>query len=89
MGGQNGRTGGFYGNAEKAREAGRKGGTISRRGAGSTTQLKIIPQAERIKNLYRRGLSVPQIAKELDIPYSTLLNWVKKEIPEYGVDEEA
>ena len=31
-GGQNGHTGGFYGNPEKAREAGRKGGKVSKRG---------------------------------------------------------
>lgn len=31
-GGQNGHTGGFYGNPELAREAGAKGGRISRRG---------------------------------------------------------
>jgi general stress protein YciG len=30
-GGQNGRTGGFFANRELAREAGRKGGRISRR----------------------------------------------------------
>lgn len=32
MGGKKGTTGGFYANRELAREAGRKGGTISRRG---------------------------------------------------------
>ena len=32
MGGQNGRTGGFYANRNLAREAGRKGGMKSRRG---------------------------------------------------------
>ena len=32
MGGQNGHTGGFASNPELAREAGRKGGMISRRG---------------------------------------------------------
>ena len=31
MGGQKGRTGGFFANRELAREAGRKGGRISRR----------------------------------------------------------
>lgn len=31
LGGKKGRTGGFYNNRELAREAGRKGGTISRR----------------------------------------------------------
>lgn len=33
MGGKLGRTGGFYADRELAREAGRKGGRISRRGA--------------------------------------------------------
>jgi general stress protein YciG len=33
MGGKLGRTGGFYANRDLAREAGRKGGRISRRGA--------------------------------------------------------
>ena len=32
IGGKRGRTGGFYANRELAREAGRKGGKISRRG---------------------------------------------------------
>jgi general stress protein YciG len=36
MGGKLGRTGGFYANRELAREAGRKGGRISRRGKSKT-----------------------------------------------------
>jgi hypothetical protein len=36
MGGKLGRTGGFYANRELAREAGRKGGRISRRGKSTT-----------------------------------------------------
>lgn len=32
IGGQNGHTGGFYGNSELARRAGAKGGRVSRRG---------------------------------------------------------
>ncbi len=37
MGGKLGRTGGFYANRDLAREAGRKGGRISRRGATKKT----------------------------------------------------
>ena len=37
MGGKIGRTGGFYANRELAREAGRKGGRISRRGKSKVT----------------------------------------------------
>lgn len=32
QGGKKGHTGGFYGNSERAKEAGRKGGKISKRG---------------------------------------------------------
>jgi general stress protein YciG len=37
MGGKLGRTGGFYANRDLARQAGAKGGRISRRGASKTT----------------------------------------------------
>ncbi|PJE65688.1 hypothetical protein COU91_00245 [Candidatus Saccharibacteria bacterium CG10_big_fil_rev_8_21_14_0_10_47_8] len=37
MGGKLGRTGGFYANRELARQAGAKGGRISRRGKKTTT----------------------------------------------------
>jgi general stress protein YciG len=37
MGGKLGRTGGFYANRELAREAGRRGGRISRRGVARKT----------------------------------------------------
>lgn len=36
-GGKQGRTGGFFANRELAREAGRKGGTISRRGKSKSS----------------------------------------------------
>lgn len=38
MGGKKGRTGGFFANRELAREAGRKGGRISRRTKAADTQ---------------------------------------------------
>jgi general stress protein YciG len=37
-GGQNGHTGGFFANRELAREAGRRGGRISRRGPAKTAK---------------------------------------------------
>lgn len=41
-GGQNGHTGGFAANRELAREAGRKGGTISRRGPAKKERKIIV-----------------------------------------------
>lgn len=42
LGGRKGRTGGFYANRELAREAGRKGGLISRRSkAGADLKLNV------------------------------------------------
>jgi general stress protein YciG len=41
IGGQNGHTGGFYGNSERARIAGAKGGRISRRGATSSRRVEV------------------------------------------------
>jgi general stress protein YciG len=55
-GGKLGKTGGFYGNSERARIAGAKGGKISRRGPGKT---KVAPKPieptllERLKKAFR------------------------------------
>lgn len=40
-GGHNGHTGGFFANPELAKEAGRKGGKISRRGPSKTKHISI------------------------------------------------
>lgn len=37
QGGKNGHTGGFYNNSERAKEAGRKGGKVSKRGPAKKT----------------------------------------------------
>lgn len=84
IGGQNGHTGGFAANPELARLAGAKGGKISKRGAQSVKAQKIEPQKEKIKKLYSSGYTVPQIAEKLNLPYSSLLKWVKENIPNYG-----
>lgn len=83
-GGQQSRGGGFTNNPALAAKAGAIGGRKSKRGRGGTIATKIEPQAEKIKELYRQGLSVPQISEELDISYNILLKWVKAEVPEYG-----
>ena len=84
IGGTNGHTGGFAANPALARIAGSKGGKISKRGANSVKVQKIEPKKEKIEELYKRGYTVPQIAKKLNLPYSSLLSWVKENIPGYG-----
>lgn len=88
LGGQHSHTGGFYGNPERARIAGCKGGQISRRGAGSVTKTKIEPNAEKIEKLYYDGMSIPQIAQKLDIPYGALLKWAKEELVGYQAKDD-
>lgn len=84
IGGKNGHTGGFAANPELARRAGSKGGRISKRGAESVRLKKIEPQKKKIQDLYAYGYTVPQISEKLDIPYTSLLKWVKENIPNYG-----
>lgn len=84
IGGQRSRGGGFTHNPALAAKAGAIGGRKSKRGEGGMVTAKIEPQAEKIKELYRQGLSVPQISEKLDISYNTLLKWFKTEVPEYG-----
>lgn len=48
IGGQNGRTGGFAANPELAREAGRKGGTISRRGPVKKSMVRKVNDGESL-----------------------------------------
>ena len=84
IGGSRGHSGGFASNPELARKAGQKGGRTSKRGEGSTRVSKIEPNREEILSLFLdAGLSIPQIATRMNIPYSTLLSWFKTEVPEY------
>lgn len=83
-GGQNGNTGGFYGNRERAIEAGRKGGMASKRGS-ETYQEYLDENKKRIRYLYHyRKYSLPQIAEALDVGYSSLLKWAHQHIRDYG-----
>lgn len=88
VGGQHGKTGGFYGHPERARIAGAKGGRISRRGPGSVVATKIIPQAKKIEDLYYKGYSIPKIAELLDLPYGSLLRWAKTDLVGYGAADD-
>ena len=88
IGGSNGSSGGFAANPELARKAGALGGRKSKRGAGSITKKKIEPNAEKIEKLYYNGRTLPQIAKELDIPYSSLLKWAHRELVGYGAKDD-
>lgn len=50
-GGRNGHTGGFFANPELAREAGRKGGKISKRGPAKNT-FSNDPDVRRYEEIY-------------------------------------
>lgn len=52
------------------------------------TKTKIIPRAEKIEKLYYSGLSIPQIAKKLHLPYASLLKWAKTELVGYGAKDD-
>lgn len=95
IGGRLGRTGGYASDKvgkdgltgyERAAMCGSKGGSRSKRGPGSIVKSKIVPNKEKIVQLYLNGHSLPQIAKQFDVQYSTLLRWAKENMDEYGRD---
>lgn len=79
IGGQNGNTGGFASNHELARTAGAKGGSRSRRGAGTPTKT-IEANAKRIKELLEAGVSCVDIAKLFGVSKSSLYQWKKRNL---------
>lgn len=62
MGGRKGHTGGFAANRELAREAGRKGGLISRRGKATTSKAIIAEENAKLATE-----SQPVIKSDLDL----------------------
>jgi len=57
-GGANGRTGGFYGNSERARAAGAKGGAISKRGPNKPKTAPELPKQsiiDRVRGVLHHG----------------------------------
>lgn len=75
-GGRNGFTGGFYVNRELAKIAGKKGGSISKRGqANSEIWNKVKDEAYRLYNL---DVPMTIIAKKLDIKYSLLVSRLRE-----------
>ena len=76
-GGQNGHTGGFAYNPALAKVAGARGGKKSKRGRAHKEKLE--KNARRIVALMNADVSCIDIAKALDIPYHSLLYWIKKE----------
>ena len=77
-GGQNGHTGGFAYNLALAKAAGAKGGRKSKRGKAYKEKLE--KNAKRIKELKEAGVSFIDISKSLEIPYHSLLYYVRKEL---------
>lgn len=88
IGGAHGSSGGFAANPELARRAGVIGGRKSKRGGGSITKTKIEPNAQKIEDLYYSGYTLPQIAKEIGVPYGSLLKWAHKELVGYGAADD-
>lgn len=79
-GGRNGRgKGGFASNPKLAREAGAKGGRISKRGAARQhwNWVEIIPKA--LKMYTEDEMPLTKIAKSLEVPYSGL----RKQMEDY------
>lgn len=82
IGGQNGKgpdyTGGFAGDRERAKIAGAKGGTISRR----TSKYHSIFEENKakIEETLKNSYTMKDLAQELGVPYTSLLHYVDKYI---------
>lgn len=72
-GGRNGHTGGFASNRELAKEAGRKGGMISRRGKPTTYD-----ELKKIISLHLAGETIADIAKATGKDYNTVKRLVRR-----------
>ena len=82
IGGLNGKgpdyKGGFAANHEHAKKAGAKGGSISRR--KSKYHQIFEENRSAIEAVLRSTATVKDLAKALGVPYSSLLNYIKKYI---------
>lgn len=76
-GGQNGHTGGFAYNPALAQVVGSWGGKKSKR--GKAYKEKIEKNAKRVVELMDAGVSCKDISKAIEVPYHSLLYWVRKE----------
>lgn len=85
VGGRRSRNGGFAANRALARIAGAKGGKKSKRGA--EVRAYITEQRDYIVTKYHAGMSVPMIAKDLGVGYSSLLNWFHDNVKGYGEED--
>lgn len=74
IGGRNGHTGGFASNRELAREAGRKGGTISRRGP----KRELDKYKPAILEMMAQGMTTAKIAEEVNLPYDPVRRLVRE-----------
>ena len=80
IGGQNGKgpdyKGGFASSKEHARKAGAKGGKISRRKSKYNQVFE--ENRNAIDAVLRSSASVKDLAKALEVPYSSLLHYINK-----------
>lgn len=75
IGGKNGNTGGFASNPELAREAGRKGGKLSKRGPNITDRERKAKQAEKLQ---QNGLTYGEIASKMGVSITTIRRYLNK-----------
>ena len=82
IGGQNGKgpdyKGGFAGDKQRARIAGAKGGSISRR--TSKYEEEMLNNLDYMKQMLSEHKNMRQISDKLGIPYSSLAHFIRKNI---------
>lgn len=77
-GGHNGREGGFAANPELAKIAGRKGGSVSRRGKAYGPLFA--EKRKLILELWYKDTPYTEIAKQIGLPYNATRVWIHKNL---------
>lgn len=77
-GGANSHEGGFASNRELARIAGRKGGSMSRRGKAYAPLFA--EKRKQILELWYKNTPYTEIARQIGLPYSATRAWVRKNV---------
>lgn len=75
-GGANSHEGGFAANRKLAREAGRKGGSVSRR--GKSYGAEFAKKRKLIVKLWYKNTPYAEIARQIGLPYSATRAWVRR-----------
>lgn len=78
-GGENGHAGGFAANPALAKLAGKKGGSISRRGSSQESKRVMEINREEIMQMYDDMIPVTKIAAKFGINPATMRNWIRQQ----------